>query len=795
MKFSKQWLDLFLQQPIDTDELVPLLNRSGLEVDSVQPASAAFSGVVVAYVESTEKHPDADKLTVCQVKTSDTDTHQVVCGAKNVRAGLKIAFATVGAVLGADFKIKKAKLRGVESFGMICSASELGLAEESDGILELPSDAPLGEAFDVYMNLPDDIIEVDLTPNRADCLSMIGVARDVSALTQTECAEIKRPASIEPQIDDVWPIHIEADDACLRYCGRVIKNVDPKKTTPVWMSERLRRAGINCINPVVDITNYVLLELGQPMHAFDLAKVEGGVTVRMNQGEESIHLLNDNVVKTQKPILLIADDKKPLAFAGIMGGMESSVTDDTVDILFESAHFSAAFMAGKARSYGLSTDGCHRHERGVSPAITRDAIEYATSLLIEVAGGEPGPIVDIQSQHFSDAPKTVTLHHRSVKRLLGVDVPRDTIQSYLEGLKFTAEYHDADQTWTVTVPPFRFDIAIEADLIEEVARLYGYDTIASQMPVGALQGKLPLETSTDKDIVLEHMKALGYNEIISYSFVDPKSHRAFADESSVRKLVNPISEELSEMRVSLIPGLLNAVKYNQSRQMMSAQCFEQGLVFTVDPDGLLTQSNRIAGVLAGELASDDWSQPTRKVDFFDAKGDVEHLLALTHQHYEFVRSDNPILHPGQAADINNLAGDTVGFVGALHPLVAKSFGLKGQVVIFELDQGLFNLGKVPQYRAISKFPYIRRDLALIVDDSIEVTKMTRTIAEASAEHYFNCAVFDLYQGPGVPEGKKSIAFGVNLQSIDKTFTDVEINEIMERILHALKSEYGAELRE
>lgn len=795
MKFSKKWLDEWLGAEVSVPVLVERLNQSGLEVDSVKSASSVFSGIKVARIESCEKHPDAKKLSVCSVDVGDGKPLQVVCGASNVRAGLKVAFATVGAKLGEDFEIKATELRGVASEGMICSASELGLEESSDGILELADSADVGTPLESYLGLPDDIVELDLTPNRADCLGLKGLAREVGAITESPYTGLEVKA-VAAAIDDSVPVEIEAPHACHRYCGRVIRGIDLNKSSPIWLIEKLRRSGIRAISPVVDVTNYVMLELGQPMHAFDLAKIAGGIRVRLANPGEKLILLDDREVSIKEDTLLISDQDKPLALAGIMGGLASSVTDDTVDIFLESAAFVPAFHAGKARAYNMHTDSSHRFERGVDPGVSLDAIERATGLLIDIVGGTPGPVVDVKSLEFDDSGSSLTLRYKQVERILGATIPQETISTLFDRLGFESSFDEDAGSWSVTAPSFRFDIAIEADLIEEIARLYGYDNIHAQTPHIGMGGKAVPERVTSERTVYDYMRTQGVNEIISYSFISPDLQRHFNVADERLRLVNPIASDLSEMRMSLWPQLLQGACYNRARRQNDVRLFESGLVFDVE-DGELIQRRSIAGLLVGASLSANWNRKSEQINFFDVKGMVEGLLALTkaHEAYRFEPREIAGLHPGQSAVVTDPIGRTVARVGILHPALENELDILGPVALFEIDWSVFDNCAIPKAKPVSKFPTISRDLSVLVDRNLHSDKLIATVRQESGLFYDDCYIFDVYEGKGITTDKKSVALAIELQCLDKTFTDEEIQQIMERILHELKSEHGAELRE
>ena len=791
MKISEKWLREWVNPAADTQALADSITMAGLEVDSIEPAAAAFSGVVVARVKQVEKHPDADKLNVCQVDAGG-ELLQIVCGASNVREGLMVACATIGAVLPGDFKIKKSKLRGVESFGMLCSEKELGMAEQADGLLELPNDAPIGTDVREYLQLDDQVIEVDLTPNRSDCLSLAGIAREVGTLYQCDVTAV----DIEPvaaTIDDIFPISIEAPQACPRYLGRVIRNVNVKAATPIWMVEKLRRAGIRSLGPAVDVTNYVMLELGQPMHAFDLESLSGGIQVRMASTGEKITLLDGKEITATDNTLLIADADKPLALAGIMGGEGSGVDIEKTQHLFlECAFFMPLAIAGRAREYGLHTDSSHRFERGVDPELPASAMERATQLLLSICGGEPGPVTEQYSEVDLPMPRPITLRSARISRMLGIDFTSTQVEDILSRLGMSLEAQ-ADG-WQVTAPAFRFDIAIEADLIEELIRIYGYNNIPRTLP----HYQPDMRSLDESTLELQRLKSVlvdrGYFEAICYSFVDPKWQAAIDPDLTPVALANPLSADLSVMRTSLWPGLLRAMQHNINRQQSRVRIFETGLTF-IQQAGELKQESRLAGALCGDLQVEQWADKARKVDFFDAKADLEAILALGGlDQVEFVRGSHPALHPGQTAQIKK-AGEPIGWIGALHPQTQKTLDIDPTVYVFEVALSSLLEAAVPVFSPLSRFPEVRRDIALLVAEDIEVSRLVSTIKSNSTEVLQEILVFDVYTGDRIDNGLKSVALGLILQGFSRTLTDEDVDLEIENIVKALNQEFGATLRE
>ncbi|MFA7944497.1 phenylalanine--tRNA ligase subunit beta [Pseudomonas brenneri] len=791
MKFSEQWLRGWVSPQVNRDELVARLSMAGLEVDSVTPAAGVFSGVVVGEVLSTEQHPDADKLRVCQV-SNGAQTFQVVCGAPNVRPGLKIPFAMIGAELPGDFKIKKAKLRGVESNGMLCSQAELQVGEGNDGLMELPADAPVGQDIRAYLDLEDASIEVDLTPNRGDCLSLAGLAREVGALYN---APVTRPvvAAVPAVHDEVRSIEVLAPSACPRYLGRVIRNVDLSKPTPLWMVERLRRADVRSIDAAVDITNYVMLELGQPLHAFDLAEINGGIRVRMAEEGEKLVLLDGQEVTLRSDTLVIADHSRALAIAGVMGGEHSGVSATTRDVFLESAFFDQIAVAGKARSYGLHTDASHRYERGVDWQLAREAMERATGLLLEITGGEAGPITETVSEQHLPSIAPVTLRAQRVEQMLGLVIEEAEIVRLLTGLGLGISADGAGQ-WRVEVPSHRFDISLEVDLIEELARLYGYN----RLPVRYPQARLAPQPKTEARAHLPELRRLlvarGYQEAVTYSFIDPKQFELFNPGVEPLLLANPISNDMAAMRSSLWPGLVKALSHNLNRQQDRVRMFESGLRFVGQLDGL-KQEPMLAGVVCGSRLPEGWAQGRDPVDFFDVKADVEAVLGFAGalDAFAFVPGSHPALHPGQTARIER-EGRLVGFVGAIHPELSKTLGLDRPVFVFELVLAEVATGKMPKFSELSRFPEVRRDLALVADRDVAASAVLEVIRENAGEWLTDLRLFDVYQGKGIDPHRKSLAVGLTWQHPSRTLNDDEVNTTTQNILTSLEQRLNATLR-
>jgi len=793
MKFSVQWLREWVNPDISIETLSKQLTMAGLEVDAESPVAAEFSGVVVGEVLTVDPHPEADKLQICRVNVGEAEPLQIVCGAKNVHVGMFVPTACVGAVLPGNFKIKKAKLRGVPSMGMLCSEQEIGLADSAEGLMPLPADAPVGTNIRDYLQLDDVTLELGLTPNRSDCLSIAGIAREVGVLNRCELSGVDDVA-VDVTIDDQFTVEVVASEACPRYLGRIIKGVNPKAATPMWMQERLRRSGVRSISPVVDVTNYVMLELGQPMHAFDLNKLSGGIKVRMATAGEEVKLLNDETIKLTSDTLVIADHAAPVALAGVMGGSDSAVEDDTADLFLESAFFDLDVIAGKARSYGLHTDSSHRFERGVDYELPRRAMERATLLLKEIVGGDVGPITEVVTEAQLPKRVPVTLRATRLKRMLGVELAKDDVSEILNRLGMKAE-RSANEEWQAIAPSFRFDISIEADLVEELARIYGYDNIPSIPPIARLQINSVSEAQVTPQSIRQLFVDRDYQEAITYSFVDEAQQMLLNPEATAIKLANPISAEMSVMRSTLWAGLLQALSYNQNRQQRRIRFFEVGVRFY----GQLNdkkEEKMVSGVICGNHSAEQWGQKGREVDFFDLKADVEALLALANGRvFTFNSEVHPALHPGQSAAIRDENGNLCGHMGLLHPEVAKKMGLEGNTFVFEISYDSIAERALPAFHELSKFPAVRRDIAVIVDENVSSQSMRDCIKTAAGELLQELQLFDVYQGKGVDSGRKSVALGLTLQEFSRTLTDTEIDGVVVGVLSSLNKNLGATLRE
>ncbi len=787
MRFSEAWLRELVNPPISTQELVEQLTMAGLEVDSVEPAAAEFSGVVVGKVLSIHPHPNADKLRICQVAVGAGEPLQIVCGASNARVGLRAPTALVGAVLPGNFKIKKSKLRGEISLGMLCSEKELGLAADADGLMELPETAPVGSNIREYLALDDAVLELDLTPNRADCLSVEGVAREVAVLNKIDWSVPQYSVS-EITHQQTVAVKIAEPQFCPRYLGRLLQDIDSSAETPMWMQEKLRRSGLRSLGPLVDVTNYVLLEMGQPLHAFDAEKLTGSITVRMATANEQLHLLNDQSVDLDEQILVIADDEKPLALAGIMGGSDTAVSDCTRDVFLECAFFTPEAIMGKARRLGLHTDSSHRFERGVDPFLQQRALQRATQLILDIAGGSAGPISEAVVTDNLPRRQPVLLRKQRIGKILGVAIDDGEVQDVLQRLGMTVRNEETG--WSVTAPGFRFDIIIEADLIEEIGRIYGYDNL----PQSELQMRTQLGQAPEAQVQLDRCKDLlvdrGYQEAITYSFVDQDMQQAIAPEDGFIALQNPISSELSVMRTTMWCGLLQAASRNINRQQNRIRLFESGQRFLRRENGI-DQENMLAGLILGSLHDEQWAEQERQVDFFDLKGDVEALLALSGDRVKFHAARHAALHPGQSAEIISADGNQFGWLGMLHPNLEKQLGFDRSVFLFELAQQKLQKKPIPQFHVLSKFPSVRRDLALIVDETVLAEDIVACIENCQEQAVQQVIVFDVYRGKGIDAGSKSVALGLVLQDDSHTLSESEIDAIINKVLEGLFNNINA----
>lgn len=793
MKFSESWLRQLVDPAISVEDLVSQVTMAGLEVDGVEAAAPRISGVVVGEIISVQQHPDADKLRVCQVLGA-SEQFQVVCGAPNARVGIKVPFATVGALLPGDFKIKKAKLRGVESFGMLCAQDELGLGDEASGLWELPADAPVGTNLVEYLDLDDMIIEVDLTPNRGDCLSIRGLAREVGVLNKADVT-VQDCSAVKATISDVVSVKLNVPKGCARYVGRVMRDLNLAQATPQWMKERLRRSGIRSLGPAVDVTNYVLLELGQPMHAFDLDKIDGGIVVNMG-ANQSLKLLDDSEVIVDADTLVIADHKKVLALAGIMGGSESSVSDQTTDILLESAWFNPLALAGKARLYGKHTDSSHRFERGVDPQLQIAAMERATALMLEICGGSVGPLVVQESAENLPVAAEITLRDARLAQQLGLTIDADEVDDILSRLGLSlVKRSSSGATWLA--PSWRFDLTIEQDLVEEVARIYGYNNLPTSTPTMALDLQPNPESQQQPGVFRSQLISRGYQEVITYSFVDPEVQALVDPGVTPVSLANPISADMAVMRTNLWSGLLSTAAYNLNRQQSRIRIFEMGQCFVPSEEGDLglSQNMMLAGLICGSRAPVGWTSTKDKVDFYDIKGDLEAVFAQTGlaAEFSFTADEHPALHPGQAASICR-NGQRIGWIGQLHPKIQKRLGISTEAYLFQVDFSKIEDVRIPSFQEVSKFPEVKRDLAFLVDTSVPAQHLVNSAREAAGKHLIDLKLFDVYQSKDVDSKGKSIALGLTFQDDSRTLTDEEINHAIDSVVSHLAEICGAELR-
>jgi phenylalanyl-tRNA synthetase beta chain len=796
MKLSEAWLREWVNPKIDSSTLAEQLTMAGLEVDGIEPAAPPFTGVIVARILSAEKHPNADRLRVCTVDTGQTAPLSIVCGAANARAGLQVPLAQVGAQLPGGLVIKQAPVRGVESSGMLCSAKELGLADGMEGLLELSADAPLGQDFREYLQLDDSVLTLELTPNRGDCLGVQGIAREVGVLNRSP---VKGPqiGPVAVLSSESLPVRVAVPESCPAYVGRIVTGINSRAETPLWMRERLRRCGLRSIHPVVDITNYVLLELGQPMHAFDLAKLKGGIEVRQVRTGESLNLLDGQTVELYSSTLVIADESGPVAMAGVMGGLPTAVTADTTDIFFESACFTPNAVAGQGRRYKIHTDSLHRFERGVDPDLQLKAIERATQLLLDVAGGQPGPVTEVRAKHGAST-SSIQLRHQRLVRLLGAEVPVTEVERILRDLGMQVVARGPGE-WQVTPPSYRYDLALEVDLIEEVARIHGYSRLPLRPQPVDLPAVMESEARVPEYRVREALISRGYQEVITYSFVDPALQSQLDPGQAAINLDNPIAAHMAQMRTTLWSGLLPVWVYNLQRQQGRIRLFELGMRFVPDvqaPQGI-RQEPMLAGLVSGSARPEQWALPARPVDFYDLKADVEDVLRLggSFAQYRVESGARPALHPGQSAQILR-DGRVVGWMGRLHPGLAGVLGVKEALpLVFEISLETVRAAHLPQSLPVSEFPFVRRDLALVVPESVSAM-MLQVCAQQSEEVLLrDVLIFDVYRGQGLQSGFKSVALGLIFQDYSRTLTDTEVDQSIMRLKTRLEKALGATVRE
>lgn len=807
MKVSERWLRDWIDPDVDTASLADSLTALGLEVDDLESARPAFEKVVVGRITEIAQHPDADRLRVCTVDAGEAEPVQVVCGAPNARKGLATAFARVSGRLPDGTKLKKAKLRGVESFGMLCSASELGLAEDKSGIMELGDEATAGMDLGDWLHLDDTVIDVDLTPDRADCLSVRGLARDLSALYDLplQAHAIK---AVSPDIDDTQSVEIDERSACARFTGRIVRNVDMQRPVRTSVVERLRRAGVRSISAGVDVTNHVMLELGQPMHAFDLDKLTGTVRARLATAGEKLTLLDGREVELDAETTVIADDSGAIAIAGVMGGLSTSIDQSTRNVFLESALFLPAELIGKPRRYGCHTESSHRFERGVDPEGQREALEAATALLISMTGGDAGPVTEVVIESRLPTRQTVALRRSRLARILGVPVPDEDVPRILERLGIRCET-DAEG-WQVTPPSHRWDLAIEEDYIEEVGRVRGFDSLPRTQPSLKPDFRAAPETHVPELAIKRLLAHRGYQEVITYSFVDGEKQSVLRPDLDALVLPNPISSELGVMRTSLITGLLDTWRSNASRQQDSMRVFETGLRFLpvasdehlsathgkdIQIDESVRQQSLVAGLIAGRRQAEHWNASDASVDFFDLKADVEALFAqAAGAEVRFATTAHPMLHPGQAASVQ-VDGVAVGYLGAINPSLVQSLDLPGQAFVFELSQAALQVARVPQGAALSRFPHVRRDLALLVDDALAHDDILTSVRSAAPATLRDARVFDIYRGEGLPDGKKSVALSLILQDNSRTLVDADVDKAVSGIVEGLARDHDARIRD
>ncbi|MBT8092734.1 MAG: phenylalanine--tRNA ligase subunit beta [Gammaproteobacteria bacterium] len=792
MKIAESWLREWVNPELDTEELAHQLTMLGHEVDGIVQEGAGLGDVRVAEVVDVARHPNADKLSVCKVSTGSDDLVDVVCGAPNVVKGMRSPLAQPGVRLPNGLKLRKTKIRGVVSNGMLCSAAELGLGDESDGIMALPDDAPVGASLVDFLQLPDAVIDADLTPNRGDCFSVLGIARDVAALTGAPLKEAAVQA-IPATVDDIQAVELVEPAGCPQFAGRVIRGVDPDARSPLWMTERLRRAGLRAISPVVDITNYVMLEYGQPLHAYDCGLLQGTIRPRLAKAGETVTLLDEKEVELRPDTLVITDESGAIGIAGIMGGLSTAVTASTTDVFFEAAFWPPAFMAGRARAYGMHTDASLRFERGVDPGGQARAIERATQLLLEIAGGHAGPAVLEKADEYLPQRSAIVLRSERLEKLLGLEIAAAEVESILKGLEL--EVVTQAGGWRVTPPSHRFDLQIEADLIEEVARIHGYDSI----PETTAFVESPLETITETRIEFERVAdtlvARDYHEVVTYSFIDPADNTAFTGAESDLRLSNPISSEMSVMRASLWPGLVAAASANLARQQERVRIFECSKTFHGSLEDL-TEVVRIAGLVCGPVVPEQWGSKSVNADLFDIKADVEALLTLAVDPSEitFAACSHPALQIGQSAEVLR-SKQAIGFIGRLHPALAKRYDLKKPTYLFELDAATALLSAPPAAAPVSRFPSIRRDIAIVVDEQVTAGELVAAIESSTAGLIREVRIFDVYTGPGIEAGRKSVAIGLILQTTSRTLTDEDADVAMAAAISKLQDKFAAELRD
>ena len=793
MKFSESWLREIIDLKLNSNELSHKLTMIGHELDGISKDGLSIEGIIIAEIVGFKKHPNADRLSLCDVNIGSDKIIEVVCGAPNVQLGLKTAFARVGQILPNKIKIKKTKIRGIISNGMLCSASEIDLGQEDDGILELPIDAPVGEELCTYLNLPDNILNLDLTPNRGDCFSLLGIARDLSTEPKSKLNyNFKIKNSITSKVKcDVKTPHLEI---CPRFASQAIESIDNKAKTPIYLTEKLRKSGIRTINPVVDITNYVMLELGQPLHAYDLDKITGVVSPRFAKNNETLELLDGNKIKLNKNTIVVSDESGPIGLAGIMGGNSTSVSDETTSVFFEAAFWPPKFMAGKAREYGMQTDASLRFERGVDPALQAFAVERATQLLLSITGGKAGPINDINNKKYLPKLKSIKLRQSRLYKILGKKIPKIEVERIFRKLGFLVNIEK--DSWKIIAPTYRFDINFEDDLIEEIARIYGFENIervteSITMPISPIGW-----SKLNKDTISEHLCVRGYHEAINYSFVNKDIDNQISGLKSKLELLNPISTEMAVMKSSHLSGLLQTLKRNLSRQNNRVRLFEIGNVFSGDIKNH-QEVEKIAAIAIGPIEEESWNSNNNDIGFFDLKGDLDSLL-LNNNEKDFFsyesNKDNKNFHPSYSADIYR-KNEILGVIGMLNPILTRHFDINEDVYFFEIDYKKTFKSRPINVKAISKYPQIRRDISIVVDSHITSSELIDTVKKIKPSIIQSVNVFDVYEGKNIEEARKSIALGLILQEKSRTLTDDEADDIINMTLKSLQSKYSAKLRD
>ena len=800
MKISEQWLREWVATRQTTQALAERLTLAGIEVGAVTPVAAPLEHVVVGEILSIAPHPQADRLRICQVNVGQNSPITIVCGAANAAAGLKVPTALEGALLPNGTKIARTAIRGVESFGMLCAAAELGLEETSQGLLVLEARAKPGTPIRKFLQLDDQQLEIELTPNRGDCLSIMGLARELAVLTGARYTPLAMK-NVTVKSRRKLSVTLGAKNACARYTGRVVEGINPQAATPLWMRERLRRCGVRSIHPVVDITNYVMLELGQPMHAFDLDNLSGSIAVRHARKNETLNLLDGKTLTLDPADLVIADARAPIALAGIMGGQDSAVSTTTQNLFLESAWFRPEAIGTRARHYGLHSDSSHRFERGVDPTLQRQALERATALVLAICGGKPGPVTEASSTAHLPKRTAIMLRAARIERVLGMSLLPVTVESILKhlGMRIAkAATSKAGRSWKVTPPSWRSDIAREVDLIEELVRVHGYDKVPTRVPHAALHMPVVPESRIAASRLRAALIDRDYQEAITYSFVDPALQSHISPGSVPLTLANPIASDMAQMRLTLWPGLIKAALYNQNRQQGRVRLFEIGRRFLTTLDGGTDEQSVVAGIVMGPVFSEQWGIHARPADFFDVKGDIEALLALGGQRqFGFRPARHPALHPGQTAEIYQIgvSGDPIGHLGVLHPDIQAITGLEKAVILFELQMSALQAAIVPEFQEISRYPAVRRDLSLVLADAIPAQAVLDDVRLTAGVLLVNLELFDEYRGEGIDSGRKSLSLGLTFQDTSRTLNEKDMEVVVGRVVAGLKASFDAQLRQ